>query len=447
MTHYFAPELPPSIFAERRTRLAESMSLNSACFIFGGQLKTRSNDTEYVFRQDSDFMYLTGFLEPDAALLMIKRKDGLHSTIFCAPKDPVAEIWHGRRLGVDAAPQTLKVDTAFSSDDLTTLLPKHLAGVSEVYCLFNQNTAQSILQLAIEQVRKTPKQSFLAPKAVKDISSTIHHLRLLKTSEELQIMRTAGEISADAHKMAMRASKPGLNEGQLEAVLHYHFAIAGARNQAYTSIVGGGDNACILHYTENNQTLQDGTLVLIDAGGELAGYAADITRTFPVNGHFSKPQAQLYQIVLDAQEAALAQCRAGNTLSDIMQASVVVLVTGLCELGILTGSVQDNIDQSTYRDYFMHGIGHYLGLDVHDVGAYKDAYGDLPLVENTVITIEPGVYIAPGSPVPEQYQGIGIRIEDNVVIKADSCEILTNAVPKTIAEIEALMQEPYQHHL
>ena len=447
MTHYFAPELPPSIFAERRTRLAESMSLNSACFIFGGRLKTRSNDTEYVFRQDSDFMYLTGFLEPDAALLMIKRKDGLHSTIFCAPKDPVAEIWHGRRLGVDAAPQTLKVDTAFSSDDLTTLLPKHLAGVSEVYCLFNQNTAQSILQLAIEQVRKTPKQSFLAPKAVKDISSTIHHLRLLKTSEELQIMRTAGEISADAHKMAMRASKPGLNEGQLEAVLHYHFAIAGARNQAYTSIVGGGDNACILHYTENNQTLQDGTLVLIDAGGELAGYAADITRTFPVNGHFSKPQAQLYQIVLDAQEAALAQCRAGNTLSDIMQASVVVLVTGLCELGILTGSVQDNIDQSTYRDYFMHGIGHYLGLDVHDVGAYKDAYGDLPLVENTVITIEPGVYIAPGSPVPEQYQGIGIRIEDNVVIKADSCEILTNAVPKTIAEIEALMQEPYQHHL
>jgi len=447
MTHYFAPELPPSIFAERRTRLAESMSLNSACFIFGGQLKTRSNDTEYVFRQDSDFMYLTGFLEPDAALLMIKRKDGLHSTIFCAPKDPVAEIWHGRRLGVDAAPQTLKVDTAFSSDDLTTLLPKHLAGVSEVYCLFNQNTAQSILQLAIEQVRKTPKQSFLAPKAVKDISSTIHHLRLLKTSEELQIMRTAGEISADAHKMAMRASKPGLNEGQLEAVLHYHFAIAGARNQAYTSIVGGGDNACILHYTENNQTLQDGTLVLIDAGGELAGYAADITRTFPVNGHFSKPQAQLYQIVLDAQEAALAQCRAGNTLSDIMQASVVVLVAGLCELGILTGSVQDNIDQSTYRDYFMHGIGHYLGLDVHDVGAYKDAYGDLPLVENTVITIEPGVYIAPGSPVPEQYQGIGIRIEDNVVIKADSCEILTNAVPKTIAEIEALMQEPYQHHL
>lgn len=447
MTHYFAPELPPSIFAERRTRLAESMSLNSACFILGGQLKTRSNDTEYVFRQDSDFMYLTGFLEPDAALLMIKRKDGLHSTIFCAPKDPVAEIWHGRRLGVDAAPQTLKVDTAFSSDDLTTLLPKHLAGVSEVYCLFNQNTAQSILQLAIEQVRKTPKQSFLAPKAVKDISSTIHHLRLLKTSEELQIMRTAGEISADAHKMAMRASKPGLNEGQLEAVLHYHFAIAGARNQAYTSIVGGGDNACILHYTENNQTLQDGTLVLIDAGGELAGYAADITRTFPVNGHFSKPQAQLYQIVLDAQEAALAQCRAGNTLSDIMQASVVVLVTGLCELGILTGSVQDNIDQSTYRDYFMHGIGHYLGLDVHDVGAYKDAYGDLPLVENTVITIEPGVYIAPGSPVPEQYQGIGIRIEDNVVIKADSYEILTNAVPKTIAEIEALMQEPYQHHL
>jgi Xaa-Pro aminopeptidase len=447
MTHYFAPELPPSIFAERRTRLGESMSLNSACFILGGQLKTRSNDTEYVFRQDSDFMYLTGFLEPDAALLMIKRKDGLHSTIFCAPKDPVAEIWHGRRLGVDAAPQTLKVDTAFSSDDLTTLLPKHLAGVSEVYCLFNQNTAQSILQLAIEQVRKTPKQSFLAPKAVKDISSTIHHLRLLKTSEELQIMRTAGEISADAHKMAMRASKPGLNEGQLEAVLHYHFAIAGARNQAYTSIVGGGDNACILHYTENNQTLQDGTLVLIDAGGELAGYAADITRTFPVNGHFSKPQAQLYQIVLDAQEAALAQCRAGNTLSDIMQASVVVLVTGLCELGILTGSVQDNIDQSTYRDYFMHGIGHYLGLDVHDVGAYKDAYGDLPLVENTVITIEPGVYIAPGSPVPEQYQGIGIRIEDNVVIKADSYEILTNAVPKTIAEIEALMQEPYQHHL
>lgn len=447
MTDYFAPELHPSIFAERRTRLAESMSLNSACFILGGQLKTRSNDTEYVFRQDSDFMYLTGFLEPDAALLLIKREGGLHSTIFCAPKDPLAEIWHGRRLGVAAAPQTLHVDTAFSSDDLTTLLPEHLSGISEVYCLFSQDTAQPMLQHAIEQVRKTPKQGFLAPRVVKDICTTVHQLRLLKTSEELDIMRTVGEISANAHKMAMRASTPGLNEGQLEAVLHYHFAVAGARNQAYTSIVGGGDNACILHYTENNQTLQDGTLVLIDAGGELAGYAADITRTFPVNGRFSDPQAQLYQIVLDAQEAALAQCRAGNTLSEIMQASVVVLVAGLCELGILTGSVQENIDKCTYRDYFMHGIGHYLGLDVHDVGAYKDTYGDLPLAENTVITIEPGLYISPGSPVPEQYQGIGIRIEDNVVIKADSCEILTKAVPKTIAEIEALMQEPYQHQL
>ena len=447
MTSFIAPTLSNTVFAERRARLAEFMSTNSACLVLGGQLKTRSNDTEYVFRQDSDFMYLTGFLEPDAALLLLKTDAGLHSILFCLPKDPLAEIWHGRRLGTAAATQTLGIDSACSIENLHVLLAEHLSGLSEVYYLFTQDAAQTIVQDAITQVRKTPKQSFLAPQTIKDISESLHQLRLVKTAEELEIMRLVGEISAHAHKMAMRACRPGLNEGQLEAVLHYHFAVAGARNQAYTSIVGGGDNACILHYTENNQTLQDDTLVLIDAGGELAGYAADITRTFPVNGRFSKPHAQLYQIVLDAQEAALAQCRAGNTLSEIMQASLVVLVTGLCELDILTGSVQDNIEQNTYRDYFMHGIGHYLGLDVHDVGAYKDTYGDLPLSENTVITIEPGLYISPGSPCPERYHGIGIRIEDNVVIKSDSCEILTSGVPKTIAEIEALMQEPYHHQL
>jgi Xaa-Pro aminopeptidase len=268
-----------------------------------------------------------------------------------------------------------------------------------------------------------------------------------KSDAELALIRRSCDIAANAHKAAMRACQPGLSEATLEAVLHYHFALEGARLPAYNSIVGGGDNACILHYTVNDQPLREGDLVLIDAGCEYEGYAADITRTFPVNGQFSPAQAELYDVVLAAQAAAIARCVAGNEFADMQHAALEVLVAGLIDLGILHGTVEDNIDQQTYRAYYMHGIGHFLGLDVHDAGVYQHKGVPTKLQPNMVLTIEPGLYIAKDSECPEQYKGIGIRIEDDVVVQHNGCEVLTSGVPKTRAQIEALMGEAYRDPL
>lgn len=434
-------------YHDRRMRLAALLEDNSACFIYGSGLKTRSNDTEYPFRPNSNLWYLTGFHEPDAALCLIKKAEQLHTILFCNAKDTTAEIWHGRRVGVESAPLRYGLDEAIENTHMASTLARVCSGLNTVYVDLADNEAHTIIIRALDTVRNTPKQSFLAPQHIHDLAPHLHACRVRKSATELGIMRRAGELSADAHKMAMRASRPGLNERHLEAVLHYHFALAGAREPAYNSIVGSSENACILHYTENNCALGAGDLVLIDAGAELHGYAADITRTFPVDGTFTSEQAALYDIVLASQEAAIQACRAGVTFTELLAESVEVLVAGLCDLGILTGSVADNIEHTTYRQYFMHGIGHYLGLDVHDVGAYKDSYGDIPLPKNAVITIEPGLYIASGSPCDEKYHGIGIRIEDNVVVQEQGCEILTAGVPKTRAAIEALMREDYIHTL
>jgi Xaa-Pro aminopeptidase len=430
-----------SEYQTRRAAILSQMLPNSACVVGSAQSVTRSNDTEYVFRQDSYFWYLTGFDEPNSTLILLKDTLGqTRQVICCQPKDTQAEIWHGRRLGCDAAVATLGVDEAFSSDTLAQTLFSLFSGVDTVYSLFTQ-PIQVQIDKCILELKSVPKQGELAPTQKIDCQGWLDAMRLIKSPAEIAIMAEVATISAQAHSVAMQVCRPNMNEYQLEAHIQFEFAQRGARQPAYTSIVGGGDNACILHYTQNNQVLNAGELVLIDAGGELEGYAADITRTFPVNGRFSEDQAALYQIVLDAQMAAIELLQPNSLIADANQVVIEIITQGLIDLGVLSGSLKDNIDNLTYRQYFMHGLGHYLGLDVHDVGAYSIAGKACPLQPGTLMTVEPGVYIAPGSPCPARFHGIGIRIEDNIVITSSGNRVLTDKVPKTIAAIEALMAQ------
>lgn len=430
-----------SEYQTRRSAILAQMLPNSVCVIGSAQLVTRSNDTEYVFRQDSYFWYLTGFSEPNSALFLLKDAQGLtRQVLACQPKDELAEIWHGRRLGCVAAVAQLGVDEAFSSEVLAPTLKQLLSGVDSVYSLFSQ-ALQTTIDSCILDLKQVPKKGEFAPSQKIDCQAWLDALRIIKSPAELALMAHVGDISAQAHCAAMSVCRPGMNEFELEAQIQFEFAKQGARQPAYTTIVGGGNNACILHYTENNQALTAGELVLIDAGGELEGYAADITRTFPINGVFSDDQAALYQIVLDAQLAAIELLQPGTLITDANQAVIEIITQGLIELGILSGSLADNIENLTYRQYFMHGLGHYLGLDVHDVGAYSIAGKACPLQPGTVMTVEPGIYIAPGSPCPERFHGIGIRIEDNIVITATGNRVLTDKVPKTLSGIETLMAQ------
>ncbi|MGJ8679839.1 Xaa-Pro aminopeptidase [Paraglaciecola sp.] len=430
-------------FSSRRNQLLQSMQANSICLIPAADLVTRSRDTEYSFRQDSYFQYLCGFPEPQAWLVLSNRADfpnGL-SVLFCLNKDPVAEIWHGRRYGPKQAKQDFQMDMTYVLDDLEEKLIELIDGHDNLYFAQGHNSAADEIVFSIMQsLRQAPKQSKLAPNNTLDVRSMLDEMRLIKSDAEINIMRQAANISVDAHKRAMQFSKAGINEYHLEAEIHHEFAMQGAKNPAYGTIVGGGNNACILHYTENNQVLNAGELVLIDAGCELQGYAADITRTFPVSGQFSEAQAALYQLVLDAQLAAFEWIKPENTIKQATDVAVKTITQGLLDLGILQGKLEENIEQQTYRQYFMHGLGHWLGLDVHDVGIYKIEGQDRPLKAGMVLTIEPGIYISPEANVEEKWKGIGIRIEDNLVVTKSGYENLTHGAPKTISHIETLMQ-------
>ena len=426
----------------RRQKVIAQMQPNSACIVPAAQLVTRSNDTEYVFRQDSDFHYLCGFPEPDAVLLLSnsERFDGSDMTLICLPKDQLAEIWHGRRIGADAAIDQFDLDHAFSTDEIEDILLDYLDGHAHLYFAMGQHPAiEELLMTLLQSLRNAPKQSRVAPASILDIRPMLHEMRLFKDQAELAIMRQAAKISCVAHTRAMQFCAPGRHEYQLEAEIHHSFAMQGARSPAYGTIVGSGDNACILHYTQNSCELKSGDLVLIDAGAELHGYAADITRTFPVSGRFSEPQKQIYQLVLDAQLASFAFFKPGCTFKQATDKAVAVLTQGLLDLGILKGDLAENIEKLHYRQFFMHGLGHWLGLDVHDVGTYKIAGQDRSFEPGMVLTVEPGIYISPDAEVAEKWRGVGVRIEDNLVITETGHEILTQAAPKTIAEIEALM--------
>ncbi len=428
-------------YLARQHQLLAQMKHNSVAVIPAAKEITRSRDTEFPFRQDSDFFYLTGFNEPDAMLVLIKGEEQ-KSVIYVRAKDKTAEIWHGRRMGAEAAVTQLPVDEAYTLAELDQGLIDAVNQKSTLY--FGQGVYKDIdeqIFTLLNTLRGAPKKGYRAPEVIRDVRSLVHEMRLFKSPAEQAIMRRAGEISAQAHKRAMRFAKPGATEYQLEAELHHHYAMNGARYPAYGTIVGSGDNATILHYTENESPLKDGDLVLIDSGCELEGYAADITRTFPVNGTFSDAQKAVYNVVLKAQYAALDLVKPGNTLAQAAQVVNRVLTEGLIDLGLLEGDLEELLESQAYRAFYMHGLGHWLGLDVHDVGEYKQDEKDRPFEPGMVLTIEPGLYISEDAPVAEQYRGIGIRIEDDVLVTENGHENLTASVPKEIAEIEALMQE------
>lgn len=430
-----------SEFARRRKALMDVMEPNSIAIVPAAPERTRSRDTEYLYRQDSDFFYLTGFAEPEAVLVLIPEREHGEFVLFCRDRDPEREIWDGYRAGPAGACEQFGADDAFPIDDIDDILPGLLEGRERVYYAMGKdaNFDRQVMEW-VNAIRAKVRSGATPPGEFLDLSHFLHDNRLYKSAAEIRVMREAGEISARAHVRAMQYCQPGVMEYQLEAEILHEFAMAGARAPAYNSIVGGGKNGCILHYVENNAALKAGDLVLIDAGCELESYAADITRTFPVSGTFSDEQKALYNIVLAAQEDAIATIKPGAHWNEPHEASVRTITSGLLALGLLEGELEELIESGAYRRFYMHRIGHWLGMDVHDVGDYKVGGEWRVLEPGMAMTVEPGIYVAPDDEtVAKKWRGIGIRIEDDVVVTKDGCDILTEDVPKTVAEIEALM--------
>lgn len=427
-------------YLRRRQALLAKMQPGSAALIFAAPEAIRSNDSEYPYRQSSDFWYFTGFNEPEALLVLIKSDDTHnHSVLFNRVRDLTAEIWFGRRLGQEAAPEKLGVERALAFSEINEQLYQLLNGLDVVYHAQGEYTyADDIVFAALDKLRKGSRQNLTAPASLTDWRPVVHEMRLFKSPEEIAVLRRAGEISALAHTRAMEKCRPGLFEYQLEGEILHEFSRHGARFPSYNTIVGGGENGCILHYTENESELRNGDLVLIDAGCEYRGYAGDITRTFPVNGRFTPAQRAIYDIVLDSLETALSLFRPGTSIQEVTSVVVRIMVTGLVELGILKGEIDELIADNAHRAFFMHGLSHWLGLDVHDVGGYG-VDRSRTLEPGMVITVEPGLYIAPDADVPAEYRGIGIRIEDDIVITENGNENLTATVVKKADDIEALM--------
>jgi Xaa-Pro aminopeptidase len=431
-----------SEFKKRRKQLMEQIGVGNIALIGSASERARNRDVNYPFRQDSDFYYLTGFNEPDSLAVFIPgRKQGEY-ILFCREFDEKKALWEGAHAGLEGATKHYKADDSFPIDDLDDILPGMLEDKGKVYYPIGRDSdLDHNLLVWINNIRNQSRSGVTAPGELVSLEHILHEMRLFKSPEELKLMRRAADVSAKAHVRAMQKCKPGLYEYQIEAEIVYSFIREGLRSEAYPSIVAGGGNACILHYTENADKLKSGDLLLVDAGAECDHYAADITRTYPVSGRFTEPQKQLYQLVLDAQAAAIEQIRPGLPWHLAHDASVEVLTRGLVSLGLLKGRVQKLIKDEKYKQFYMHRIGHWLGMDVHDVGDYKLDKEWRLLEPGMVLTIEPGLYIPEDcTAVDEQWRGIGIRIEDDVLVTAEGHEILTGGVPKAIDDIESLMQ-------
>lgn len=431
------------VFKQRRRALLTHLGEEGVAVLTTAPEQRRNRDTHYHYRPDSDFVYLTGFAEPEAVLVLAPGRSEGEVVLFCRPKDEAKEIWDGYRVGPEAAPNQLGVDQAFDIAELLTMMPKLLEGRRQLHYDFGEYPAfdQSILAW-MQEIKTRARLGARAPEQMTALSAYLHEARLIKSEAELGIMRQACDITARAHVKAMKACRPGGYEYQLEAAIAAECMGAGARFSAYPAIVGAGSNACILHYIDNTARLDDGNLVLIDAGAELHFYAADITRTFPVNGNFSAEQKALYEVVLAAQEASIEALKVGAAWSAYDEKAVKLLTEGMLDLGLLTGEVDSLIEDKAYKRFYMHRTGHWLGLDVHDVGQYKVGGQWRPLVENMVVTVEPGLYISPtDESVDARWRGIGIRIEDDVIVKQGGPEVMTAGVPKTVQAIEALMAE------
>ncbi|AMM24777.1 aminopeptidase P N-terminal domain-containing protein [Variovorax sp. PAMC 28711] len=457
-----------SLYAARRARLASQLGRDGIAIVPTALERPRNRDSDFLFRHDSYFYYLTGFTEPNAWLLLAG--DG-RATVFCAPKDREREIWDGFRLGPDAAPETLGVDEALSVDLLDSKLPKLLENKAVVWYPFATHKGlETRVDGWLQSVRARVRFGALCPEEQRDLCGPLDEMRLIKDAHEQDVMRRAGEISARAHIRAMQLSARMLREGKdvreyhLDAELLHEFRLGGSQYPAYSSIVAAGANACVLHYRADAAPVRAGELVLIDAGCELDSYASDITRTFPANGQFTGPQRVLYDLVLASQEAAVAATKAGNRFNDPHDATVRVLSQGMLDVGLLdgnkVGNVDDVIEKRAYFPFYMHRTSHWLGMDVHDCGSYVEPtqVGEIserrdPLSGETiqnrpsrilhpgmVLTIEPGIYVRPGEGVPERFHHIGIRIEDDAIVTATGCELVSRGVPVNGDEIEALMR-------
>lgn len=430
-------------YAARRKDLMSQMHKNSIAIISSAPEKIRSRDTHYPYKQNVNLSYLCGFPEPESVLVLIPGRENGETVLFCRDKDPLRETWDGYREGPDGAVKNFGADDAFPISDIDDILPNLIEGKDRLYYAIGKDPEfDKHLMDWINHVRSQRGNGALPPGEFVDLDHFINEMRLFKTAGEVKIMRKAGEISAKAHVRAMKASRPGVFEYQLQAEIEHEFAMSGSVGPAYSSIVGGGKNGCVLHYVENKDPLRDGDLVLIDAGCEYQNYAADITRTFPVNGKFSVEQAAIYDVVLKAQADAIAMIGPGIEYNKTNEATIRTITQGLVDLGLLQGDVDELIANGAHRKFYMHGAGHWLGMDVHDVGDYK-IEGQWRVYEpGMVVTIEPGIYIAPGSPnIDEKWHGIAVRIEDDIVVTKDGNENLTAAVPKERNEIEALMAE------
>jgi Xaa-Pro aminopeptidase len=434
------PELRARTAARREAyqkRLAGATAL-----LPGAHNVVRSADSDFPFRQDSDFYYLSGLEEADAVCVL--RPEEPRFVLFVLPRDRDAEVWNGRRIGVDGARDAFGADAAFPIGELETRLPELLRDVDTLHYAFGHDAAMDarVVRLVNEQRRLRPRRGHGIVR-IEDPTLLLHEMRVFKDAYELERMRTAAAITCDAHRALMRETRPGQREYELQARLEREFRSRGASGPAYGSIVGGGANATVLHYVTNQDVLRDGDLVLVDAGCELDGYAADVTRTFPVGASFSPEQAAVYEVVLEAQRQAIATVRPGASFIDAHDTAVRVLCEGMVSLGLVEGPAERAFESGDYRQYYMHRTGHWLGLDVHDVGLYEENGTSRRLEPGMVLTVEPGLYIAAdAAAAPDRFRGIGVRIEDDVLVTATGHEILTAAAPKTIAEVEALRGVP-----
>ena len=425
-------------YQRRRARLAAAMQ-EGVAIIPTAPERTRNRDAHYPYRFDSYFYYLTGFREPAAALVIVAGAAPM-SILFCRDKDSEREIWDGFRHGPEAARAALGFDEAHPIAELDARMPDLIADRDALYCHLGADAAWDARVTGwINQVRDRARTGVAAPRAVKDVHALLDEMRLIKGPEELDVMRRAAAITAGAHRRAMRAARPGRAEYEIEAELLHEFRRRGAQAPAYTPIVASGERACVLHYVQNDGVLSDGELLLIDAGCELDGYASDLTRTFPVNGRFSGPQREIHELVLAAQVAAIAAVRPGAPWDAPHRAAVNVLAQGLIDLKLLSGGLAEVVETEAYKRFYMHRTGHWLGLDVHDAGDYKLQGGWRALAPGMVLTVEPGCYIRPGEGVPACFAGIGVRIEDDVLVTDAGAEVLTRDAPKTPADIEAWM--------
>jgi Xaa-Pro aminopeptidase len=434
------PRIAPSEFARRRRNLMNAAGGDAILILASAPLRIRSLDTHYPFRQDSDFWYLTGFEEPDAVLVLVPGRRHGETLLFCRDRDPEKERWDGPRLGPEQAAEALLIDDAYPISDLDDILPGLLEGRGRVYYHLGRDPEFDLKLIGwVNRVRAEVRRGAEPPHEFQALGHLLHEMRLFKSRDELKLMRHAARISMLAHREAMAVARPGGFEFEVEAALQYAFRRHDCP-PAYQPIVGAGSNGCVLHYVANRGRIEDGDLLLVDAGAEYQGYAADITRTYPVNGRFSREQRQLYQLVLDAQEAALAEARPGRPWNAGHDAVVSTLTEGLLRLGLLKGTLEDQLASHGYRRFYPHKTGHWLGLDVHDVGDYRLAGAFRELEPGMVFTIEPGLYVpADDRSVAPRWRGIGIRIEDDVLITRQGHEVLTSALARAPDEVEALL--------